>query len=147
MAYLLDTGLFVLAVRNAPAFQAVDAALGILAGDFQPVLSIVSQGEVRGLALKLHWGEGKVKKLGELLAKMVIIPVDQPAMAERYAELEYENIRKGLNIGQNDLWIAATAIEYELTLLTADGDFDRCPEPLKYIRYDQHSGAELSRRD
>lgn len=51
--------------------------------------------------------------------------------------------REGLNIGQNDLWIAATSIVYDLILLTTDKDFSRCPPPLKYILFDQNSGSKL----
>ena len=41
-------------------------------------------------------------------------------------------------LGKNDLWIAATAVVTEATLLTSDGDFDHLHEAFfpvaKYIR-------------
>lgn len=41
-----------------------------------------------------------------------------------YAEIDALLERAGHSIGQNDLWIAATAIAAEAHLLTADRDFD-----------------------
>ena len=32
---------------------------------------------------------------------------------------------KGRRLGENDNWIAATALQYSATLVYADGDFDR----------------------
>jgi predicted nucleic acid-binding protein len=32
---------------------------------------------------------------------------------------------KGRRLGENDNWIAATALHYSATLVYADGDFDR----------------------
>jgi predicted nucleic acid-binding protein len=32
---------------------------------------------------------------------------------------------KGQRLGENDNWIAATALHYSATLVYADGDFDR----------------------
>ena len=146
MAYLLDTSVLILAIRNANAFQVIDASLGLMSQGFQPVTSIVSHGEVLAFAKKRKWGADKRRRLAEIIRNVVVLSVDQDLLVERYADLEAENELKVLNIGQKDLRIAATAIEFDLTLLTTDGDFDRCPQPLKYIRFDQQSGAELSRR-
>ncbi len=146
MGYLLDTAILILAVRNSVAFHVIDATLGLLFGSFQPVISIMPHGEILGFAKKKNWGKDKLRKLEEIISSLVVLPIDQVTLVERYAELEALNEKQGLNIGQNDLWIAATAIEYSLTLLTTDGDFDRRPQPLKYIRFDQQSGIELSRR-
>ena len=111
MAYLLDTGLLIHAARSSPAFQAIDSSLGLLAGGFQPVISIVSRGEVFAFAAKRNWGEAKLKLLRELIDKVVILPIDTPTLADAYADLEAKNELTGLNIGQNDLSIAAPAIE------------------------------------
>ena len=146
MGYLLDTSILILAARDTAPFKAIDSSLGLLRHDFQPAISIVTHGEILGFAKKRGWGENKLKLLQAIINRLVVIPIDQGSNhVERYAELSAAS-ELGLNIGQNDLWIAATAIEYGLTLLTTDGDFDRCPEPLQYIRFHQETGVELSRR-
>ena len=146
MAYLLDTGLLLNTLRNSISYQAIDHQLGLLRGGFQPMASYVSAGEILAIAGKKGWGAKKLSELQQLLQKLVLLPIDRPAIYETYAELAVENEKKGRNVGQNDLWIAATAIEYRLTVLTFDADFERTPTSVRYIRFDQNSGAELSRK-
>ena len=74
------------------------------------------------------------------------MPIDEESIPNQYAELMAAGFRTGLNIGQNDLWIAATSIVYNLILLTTDKDFSRCPSPLRYILFDQTSGTTLYER-
>ena len=142
---MLDTGLLIHALRGSPAFTVIDKNLGLTARGFRPVISIISQGELLGFSKKRKWGAGKVSGLSNLLQNVVIIPIDQDRIADTYSDLEYQNISNGLNLGQNDLWIAATSIEYGLQILTFDGDFERAPKTVKYIRFDQDNGDELSR--
>lgn len=47
---------------------------------------------------------------------------------ERYADIRRTLRPKGKNIGDIDTLIAATAVEYDLTLLTIDTDYDRVPD-------------------
>jgi predicted nucleic acid-binding protein len=47
------------------------------------------------------------------------------AIAYRAAELDEALIGKGQRLGENDTWIAATAIHCSATLVYTDGDFDR----------------------
>jgi predicted nucleic acid-binding protein len=47
------------------------------------------------------------------------------AIAYRAGQLDKDLMRKGQRLGENDNWIAATALHYSATLVYADGDFDR----------------------
>jgi len=48
------------------------------------------------------------------------------ALKSKPVELWHEGLTAGsLQVTENDLWIAATAITHDLMLLTADGDHDR----------------------
>jgi predicted nucleic acid-binding protein len=49
------------------------------------------------------------------------------AIAYRAAALDRQLARSGWRLGENDNWIAATALEYSATLVFADGDFVRVP--------------------
>jgi predicted nucleic acid-binding protein len=52
------------------------------------------------------------------------IPLSE-AIAYRAGELDKRQLRKGQRLGENDNWIAATALYYSSILIYADGDFDR----------------------
>lgn len=55
------------------------------------------------------------------------------AIAYRGGALDRELARLGRRLGENDNWIAATALHYSATLVYADGDFARVPG-LKRLR-------------
>src|SRR5438094_962521 len=52
------------------------------------------------------------------------IPLSE-TIAYRAAELDKRQMRRGQRMGENDNWIAATALHCSATLVYADGDFDR----------------------
>lgn len=60
------------------------------------------------------------------LRRLRKIPLDE-AIAYRAGRLDQDLARRGLRLGENDNWIAATALHYSATLLHADGDFQRVP--------------------
>lgn len=146
VSYLLDTGILVHAIRGSQAFDAINNQLGLTTGGFLPIISIISQGEILSLAQQFSWGAKKVGALTQLLHDVVILPIDRDTTAEKYAELDAFNRKQNEALGVNDLWIATTAIDFRLTLLTFDGDFDRSSTQLRYIRYDVDTGAEVKRR-
>ena len=59
-----------------------------------------------------------------LLRRLRKIPLSE-AVAYRAGEVDRTQMRKGFRLGENDNWIAATALHYSATLAYADGDFDR----------------------
>ncbi len=70
--------------------------------------------------------------LQKFLAKStvdVLLPTRETA--EQYARLFVQLKRAGTPIPDNDLWIAALALERELTLITRDRYFDRIPQLLR----------------
>src|SRR6266511_2654793 len=103
MAYLLDTSILILAIRNADAFGKIDASLDLRNPDLNLTLSIISYGEIDGFSQKRDWGQTKLSLLEEMASRFLILPIDQISIARKYADLEVMNERNGLNIGQNDL--------------------------------------------
>jgi predicted nucleic acid-binding protein len=58
-----------------------------------------------------------------------ILPMDEET-AERYAVI-YDYLRRsGTPVSPNDLWIAATAMQHGIRLLTTDTDFQKIPQIL-----------------
>jgi predicted nucleic acid-binding protein len=49
------------------------------------------------------------------------------AIAFRAGALDRQLSRRGARLGENDNWIAATALYYAATLIHVDGDFERVP--------------------
>jgi tRNA(fMet)-specific endonuclease VapC len=90
----------------------------------QALVSIVSIGEVRAIALRLGWGQARRKRLDEILDRVLIVPLDFSGVVEAYARIDAHCRSIGRPIGENDTWIAATAHATEARLLTTDRDFD-----------------------
>ena len=61
-----------------------------------------------------------------MLRRLRRIPLTE-AIAYRAGELERELTRAGSRLGENDNWIAATALHLSATLVFIDGDFRRVP--------------------
>jgi len=79
------------------------------------------------LSLKFGWGEEKIARLNEILDALVIIDINKPNVVDNYARINYfsEKVMKPARpMGQNDIWIAATAKTLSAWFMTTDNDFD-----------------------
>jgi tRNA(fMet)-specific endonuclease VapC len=123
--YLLDTNAFSDLVRDDPL---VNARLVAAASDRVLTCSVV-RGEILFGIYRLPDG----KKRRELAARstqyFAVVPCEAVpvAAADEYARLKVETQRQGKTIGDNDLWIAATALVLGATLVTRDPDFGFVP--------------------
>jgi len=82
------------------------------------VVSVVSVGELEAgvlLATDSAARAQRLRRLTAVLAETLIIPIER-AVAARYGELRAATGRQPAN----DLWIAATALAHDFTLITAD---------------------------
>ena len=122
LAFLLDTNIVLHATRaNSPVPGAIDVKFGLSTSRFRPAICEVSVAEL--LAFSSPWGERRKDLLRAQIKKTLVIPISQPGVHERWAEISSSLRSIGLTIGQNDIWIAATAIVAGMTLLTTDKDF------------------------
>lgn len=80
-------------------------------------LSFVTIGELYLGAEKDNWGDKRKSELEEKLKNYVVLPYDK-VVAERYARVVTWLQRQGLSISFPDAWIAATALAFELPLVT-----------------------------
>ncbi|GFP25257.1 tRNA(fMet)-specific endonuclease VapC [Candidatus Hakubella thermalkaliphila] len=90
--------------------------------------SVISVGE---LTLGIHKApqEHKEKlwqRTQEMLARFKDILKVTREVADKYGDI-VARVSPGQHIGQNDYWIAAVALTYEMVLITNDLDFDRVP--------------------
>lgn len=62
--------------------------------------------------------------LETMLGYLTIIPIPYRSNVPAYVYIEDYSRRRGVTMGKNDVWIAATALAEGATILTADQDFD-----------------------
>ena len=123
MNYLLDTNHWSYLQEQHPL---VVSRLHQLSDEASLYMSVVSQGE---LLAGVEWAQGlrRKRRLLELYEQVVamataILPVT-PQAAERYAQIYAQLRQKGRLIQTNDIWIAASALVYDMILVSADAHF------------------------
>lgn len=122
--YALDTTTFSQLMREHPK---VMARLASLSADDRVVLCTVVRGEILYGLLRLQDGKRK-RALEEKAARLFeSIPCEAvpPSAADRYARIKREAEEKGTPLDENDLWIAAAALDSGATLAASDSDFRR----------------------
>ncbi|MDD5673587.1 MAG: type II toxin-antitoxin system VapC family toxin [Chitinivibrionales bacterium] len=122
---LLDTSAYSAMARgNKDVLDAVQTADNI---GINPIII----GELlSGFAKGSHESQN-LKQLEMFLASVrcVVLPIIKES-AQRYAHIHGALRKAGFPIPTNDLWIAATAMEHGLTLVTLDKHFARIPQIL-----------------
>ena len=73
-----------------------------------------------------HRNEGLLQRLLAKITVGVLLPSRETA--EQYARLFVQLKRAGTPIPDNDLWIAALALEHDLVLITRDRHFQHIPQ-------------------
>jgi tRNA(fMet)-specific endonuclease VapC len=119
--FLLDTNIISDLVRNPSGLAAQRIAQ---VGEDSVATSVVVAGELLyGCAKK---GSDKLTKRVEgILDVMEILPLS-PEVAAHYGSIRASLEKRGVPIGQNDLWIAAQAVAAKAILVTANvGEFER----------------------
>lgn len=88
-------------------------------------LSFMTVAELFQWALFRNWGDQRLAGLTQRLSDYVTIPVDQP-LCMKWAEVRAVCRETGRPISPQDAWIAATALRYELPLVTHNvRDFEK----------------------
>jgi len=130
MNYLLDTNIVLLSIRSEHfrhfLLEKYFSTTQI------PIISVVSIGELRSLAIRNDWGENKWLKMSKILDSFLVSDIHSEDIIQRYAEIDaFSQGKTKLNVSfsaknmeKNDLWIAATTSILSATLLTTDKDFD-----------------------
>ncbi|GAA5127888.1 PIN domain-containing protein [Luteolibacter yonseiensis] len=105
-----------------------------LIGPGEPLfMPLVALGELLKGALKSANPPKHQAKIQSLLKVVAVLNPDS-ATAEHYAQASVALEAKGQPIPENDLWIAAVALELDMPLATRDAHFDRI-DGLKVIKW------------
>lgn len=86
------------------------------------------------MGFRRQWGTPKLEKLNQLVRKIPQQDINHPAIIRQYVEIDAyrhnghpgQKLPKGqgaFSMGDNDIWIAATAAALKASLLTTDKDF------------------------
>ena len=109
------------------------------------IIPVVVVGELEALSLRSQWGAKKNAFLESIIASFPVAEVSLP-LTKAYARIDAYSQGKlfaqplpagmsARNMGKNDLWIAATALYFDVELHTTDKDFDHlAPLGLKVAR-------------
>jgi tRNA(fMet)-specific endonuclease VapC len=118
--YLLDTNILVHLIRQNEIGRQINQSYNLISSLGNALISVVTVGELFRFGLK--WEKEKAERLAELLDQIVWIDINNIDILKKFGEMRHH--LKSKTVGDNDLWIAATACVYDLILLTCDRDFD-----------------------
>ena len=149
--FLLDTNILLGLARGAPWARWAYSHFGL--GDSEVIYytSVVCVGELLVLAEKFGWGQQRRIRLDRLLEEWPALPIKDPGILNAYALIDAWSSGKqvtapggasppksAVNMGKNDLWVAATAHATGAALLSTDRDFEHLDGVwLQYERVDQ----------
>ncbi|AVR87310.1 PIN domain-containing protein [Thauera aromatica] len=123
MTHLLDTNIFIAALKAHPAVRARLESLPASA----VVLSPIVLGELQTGVEKSEQVERNRARLEQVVAGLAVPRVDA-ATSAHYARIRAALERQGTPIGGNDLWIAAQALALGAVLVTDNvKEFSRVP--------------------
>lgn len=133
MKFLLDTNIIMVFVRDKIWRGQIASEYEFLHPENDIMVSVVTLGEIRSIALRNKWGERRISNLESILNEAIIVDINVGSIIDAYAEIDAYSQGKlkgkplymtSRNMGKNDLWIAATAHVLDAKLITTDSDFD-----------------------
>lgn len=144
MIYLLDTNIIIQYLRDSDHRKKIDDEFDPFGPENTAVISVVTVGELKSLAIRNRWGKRRMEVLDSIFADVVITDINSKDVLEAYAAIDsfsqggpsdYEVGTSARNMGKNDLWIAATASVLGAILITSDKDFEHLDGKFLTIGY------------
>lgn len=123
MRYLLDTNIFIAAMKGADAVRPKLEQTPLSA----IVLSPVVLGELELGVAKSTYRESNAARLAKLVERIEVAPLDG-RVSRTYAQVRAHLERLGTPIGANDFWIAAQGLALGAVVVTDNlAEFTRVP--------------------
>jgi tRNA(fMet)-specific endonuclease VapC len=122
VAVLIDTSVLIAAERGRLSLAVV------LDRTEQYAISVVTAAE---LLHGVHRADppraaARAARIDGFLEELPTLPIDM-RVARSFARTSATLAAAGTPVDSNDLWIASTALAYDLELMALDGDYDRIP--------------------
>lgn len=135
MNYVFDTNIIFYYLTRHTFADKLNEKLKPFESENFPIISIVTEAELKSISLQRNWGKDKLETLDKFLEQFLKVPIQSNDLITAYTEIDAYSQGKNLtkkrpsgfsskNMGKNDLWIAATALVTNSTVLTNDNDFD-----------------------
>lgn len=146
MSFLLDTNIILTYLRRSSFRDKFEAILNLFNDENILIVSAVTIGELKSIAIKNAWGKQKIEALVSLVKRLVVVDINIESILNRYAEIDAYSQGKhpskplpnsSRNMGKNDLWIAATASVLDVPLITMDKDFEHLDKVFLDLEYVQ----------
>jgi tRNA(fMet)-specific endonuclease VapC len=115
--YLLDTNIIISLFAKDPQ---IHDRLSTAEEVFVPSIAV---GELYYGAYKAQKREENLARIEEFVLNNTVLPCDI-SIAKKYGDIKNHLKEKGLPVPDNDIWIAAIAQQYALTLITRDSHFE-----------------------
>ena len=114
--YVLDTNIVIaLYADDSSVMEGINNAIEI----YLPSIVI---GELYYGAFNSGKKEENIQKIDQLIKESLILACDDTT-AKHYGKIKSQLKEKGTPIPENDIWIAALAFQYSLTLISRDTHF------------------------
>lgn len=144
MDYLIDTNILVIYSRDNEIAKKIETEYQIFNRNNRLAISTISLGEINAITKKLQLDKRRKSKISEIVENLNEFNINVREVIERYGDIDaYSQGKIGANqgefsarnMGKNDIWIAATASVFGLTLITTDKDFDHLNEVYLSVKY------------
>ena len=137
MNYLLDTNIIILYSRDSDISKRIEEEYRLFDESNTLAVSVVTLGEIDAFIKKRQ-------KIDKLLNQLAKVKLNSKSIIERYGTIDAYSQGKlkdnpsnftARNMGKNDMWIAATASVYNLTLITTDKDFSHLKDEFIQLEF------------
>ncbi|MEM6299198.1 MAG: type II toxin-antitoxin system VapC family toxin [Bacteroidota bacterium] len=132
MDYLLDTNIVIIYSKSKDLASQIEKDYQLFVEENNLAISIVSLAEINSIIHQFRIGDKRRSGIDKILDKTTKLDISYDDILQKYEEIDaYSQGRyqsktsnfTAINMGKNDLWIAATASAFDLTLVTTDKDF------------------------
>lgn len=129
----MDTNIIIIYSKSKDLARQIEAEHQIFIKENNLAISIVSIAEVNSIIHQFGIGDKRREGIDKILENTTPLDISYGEILKKYEEIDAYSQGKhrtksstfsAKNMGKNDLWIAATASAFDITLVTTDADFN-----------------------